>query len=225
MPQTVKNYRRQSCGIGQLAEQKGNLPFLVGTSVLMGNDKIKVLIAAGQQFLYLLLSLFLFRQCQRYGFRQKHLSHTALRFRGFQHQRGSGTGLLPLGECQQDGGASTPFQCRKAILLAAFQFLCDPHMDCSGTDGILRNVHAVPCQAQYFPDTHRTAECQQHTQLQYGIGAGVQSPLCFTGRPHGAFLRLIFGQRHAQGGIGGDIFPDDRLIQRTAQQSVRLFNH
>lgn len=46
MPQTVKDYRRQSCGIGQLAEQKGDLPFLVGTSVLMGNDKIEVLIAS-----------------------------------------------------------------------------------------------------------------------------------------------------------------------------------
>ena len=39
MPQTVKDYRRQPCGIGQLAEQKGNLPFLVRASVLMGNDK------------------------------------------------------------------------------------------------------------------------------------------------------------------------------------------
>ena len=86
MPQTVKDYRRQPCGIGQLAEQKGDLPFLIGASILMGNDKVKVLIATGQQFLYLLLSVLFFRQCQRYGFRQKHLSHTALRFRGFQHQ-------------------------------------------------------------------------------------------------------------------------------------------
>ena len=50
-------------------------------------DKVKVLIATGQQFLYLLLPPFFFRQCQCYGFRQEHLSYTALRFRGFQHQR------------------------------------------------------------------------------------------------------------------------------------------
>ena len=36
MPQTVKDYRRQSCGISQLAEQKGDLPFLVRASILMG---------------------------------------------------------------------------------------------------------------------------------------------------------------------------------------------
>ena len=94
-------------------------------------------------------------------------------------------------------------------------------MSSSGADGILRNVHAVPCQAKYFPHTHRAAESQQHTQLQHGIGAGVQSLLRFTGRPHGAFLRLILGQ----GGIAGDVLPYDRLIQRTAQQGVRLFNH
>ena len=102
----------------------------------MGNDKIKVLIATSQHFLYLLLPFFLLHQCQRYGFRQKHLSYTAFRFRRFQYQRCGGADPLPLGECQQDSEASSPFQCRKTVLLAAFQFLGDPHMSGSGTDGI-----------------------------------------------------------------------------------------
>jgi len=80
MPQTVKNYRRQSCGIGQLAEQKGNLPFLVGTSVLMGNHKAKVLIIAVQHFFCPLLPIFLLCERHRNGFRQKYLPHTAFRF-------------------------------------------------------------------------------------------------------------------------------------------------
>ena len=92
-------------------------------------------------------------------------------------------------------------------------------------DSLLRNVHAVPCQPQYLTNAHGATQSQQHTQLQYRISACIQRRLRFAGRPHSAFLRLIFGQRYAEGGVAGDVLPDDRLIQCAAQQSVGLFDH
>ena len=147
----MEDHRGQAIFLNEFTEFFGNLPFLIGSAVIMGNHQIIVLVY--RQLFSLCLGGFHVKQGFGDRLREKHGTDAALGLGCLEDERCSGCCGLLRGKGKNDVGAVTAVQSLKAGFVAAFQFLVD--IDACGPVGnaFIGDVNAIPGQAKDFANT------------------------------------------------------------------------